>query len=83
MKGIGAAHQPPEPGWLQKHHPQARRDPSRGDGLAGRPKPNLDLELGSSHQQSMAASHSATFPRLRAFIAERMLMSPIEQPHMD
>lgn len=78
----GAAHPHPEPGWLQPHHAHARRDPSRGFLLTGRPKPNLALEPGSRHHRSMASSASAAFLRLRAFIAERMRMRPIDQPLM-
>ena len=76
-------HQPhPEPGRLQPCHAHARRDPSRGDGLTGRPKPNLALEQGNRHHHSMANSPSAAFLRLRAFIAERMRMSHIHWPLM-
>ncbi len=65
-----------------RYMPIARRDPSRGDGLTGRPTPNLALLPGSRHHHSMASSPSAAFLRLRAFIAERTRMSPIDQPLM-
>jgi hypothetical protein len=50
--------------------------------MTGHPKPNLALVAGSRHHPSMANSPSAAIHRLRAFIAERMRMSPIDQPLM-
>jgi hypothetical protein len=50
--------------------------------MTGHPKPNLALVAGSRQHHSMASSPSAAFLRLRAFIAERMRMSPIDQPLM-
>ena len=47
-----------------------------------RPKPNLALGPGNRHRHPMAASPSAAFLRLRAFIAERMRMSHVYQPLM-
>ncbi|CAK6693949.1 hypothetical protein ICNINCKA_01524 [Synechococcus sp. CBW1107] len=44
---------------------------------------NSPSRVGCSRQHhSMASSPSAAFLRLRAFIAERMRMSPIDQPLM-
>ena len=63
-------------------HSHARGDPSRGDRLPGRPKPNLARSPRSRLHRSMASSPSAAFLRLRAFFAERMRMSPIDQPLM-
>lgn len=54
MKWTGAAQPHPEPGWLQPHHAYARRDPSRGDGLTGRSKPNLTLEPQRFHKCTIA-----------------------------
>jgi len=82
MKGAGAAHQHPEPGGLQPQLSHDGREPSRGAGLTGRPKPNLARSPGSRHHHSMASSRSAAFLRLRAYIAERMRMSHIYQPLM-
>ena len=82
MNGAGAALPHPEPGWLQPPRAHARRDPSRGNGLTGRPKPTLARSPGSRQHHSMASSPSAAFLRLRAFIAKRMRMSPIDQPLM-
>jgi len=49
----------------------------------GPPRANLGLEPGSPHHHSMASSPSSSaFLRLREFIAERMRMTPIEQPLM-
>jgi len=72
----------PGAGWLQPHHSHAGRDPSRGDRPTGGPKPNLARSPGSRHHRSVASSPSAAFLRLRAFIAERMRMSLIDQPRM-
>ena len=68
--------------WVGDEGGIARRDPSRGACLTGRPKPNLARSPGSRHHHSMAASRSAALLRLRAFIAERMRMSHIHQPLM-
>ena len=78
-KGSGAAHHPPEPGWLQPQHSHARRDSIKGDGLTGRPTQNLAQTPGSRQHRSIDTSPSATYQRLRAFIAEGMRMSPIDQ----
>jgi hypothetical protein len=78
----GAARQNPQPGWLQPPRAHARRKPSRGDGLTGRPTPNLARSPGSRQHHSMANSPSAALLRLRALIAERRRMRPIDQPLM-
>ena len=72
----------PGAGLLQPPHAHTRRDPSRGSFLTGRPKPNLAQSPGSRQHRSMANSPSAAFLRLRAYLAERMRMSPIGQPLM-
>ena len=82
MKGAGPAQPHLEPGWLQPPRAQTRRDHSRSACLTGRPKPTLAQSLGSRQHHSMASSPSAAFLRLRAYIAERMSMSPIGQPLM-
>jgi hypothetical protein len=69
MKRTGAAQPHPAPGWLQPHRALARRDPSRGTCLTGRPKPNLAQAPGSLQHRSMANSPSAAFLRLRATIS--------------
>ena len=50
--------------------------------LTDRPKPSLARPPGSRQHHCMASSPSAAFLRLRAYIAERMRMSPIDQPLM-
>lgn len=64
MKGTEAAQPHPKPGWLQPHHAHARRDPSRGSCLPGRPKPNLAL-VPSRHHRSMTSKPSAAFLHVR------------------
>ena len=68
--------------WERDWGGTTRRDPSRGNGLTDRPKPNLARSPGSRQHRSMASSPSAAFLRLRHYIAERMRMSPIDQPLM-
>jgi hypothetical protein len=67
---------------LQPPRDHARRDPSRGTCLTGRPKPNLARSPGSRQHHSMANSPSAAFLRLRAYIAERLHRRPFDQPLM-
>jgi hypothetical protein len=67
---------------LQPHHTHARRDPSRGSFLTGRPKPNLARSAGSRHHPSMPPPPSSTYQRLREYVAKQMRMSPIDQPLM-
>ena len=50
-QGTGPAQPHPEPGWLQPLRAHARRDPSRGSCLTGRPKPNLARTPCSRHHQ--------------------------------
>lgn len=58
----------------------ARGDPSSGDGLTGRPTPNLARPPGIRQHHSMAYSPSATYERLRQTIAKQMRMSHVYQP---
>jgi ATP adenylyltransferase len=54
----------------------------RGDGLTGRPKPNLARPPASRLHSPMPPPPSATYQRLRDSIARRMRMSHIYQPLM-
>jgi hypothetical protein len=67
---------------LQPQLSHAGREPSRGAGLTGRPKPNLARSPGSRQHRSMANSPSAAFLRLRAYIAEWLHRRPFDQPLM-
>ena len=70
-------------GWLQPRCAHAGGDPRSGNGLTGRPNPNLALSPVSPRQDApMPPPPSATYERLRETIAERMCMSPIGQPLM-
>jgi len=68
--------------WVGDWGGTTRRDPNRGDGLTSRPKQNLARSPGSRHHHSMPPPPSATYQRLREYIAERMRMSHIYQPLM-
>ena len=73
----GAGPATPGAGLLQPPRAHARRDPSRGAGLPGRPKANLARSPGSRHHPLMPPTPSPTYERLRDTIARRMRMSHI------
>lgn len=78
IKGTGAAQPHPEPGWLPPSRTHARRGPSRGDGLTGRPKPNLALKLKWCQHWGMLSRSYAALGEMQEFVVCRIRIGRID-----